>query len=254
MDISLSYELLALLFFVALIAGIIDSLAGGGGLIVLPVLLLAQIPPIHALATNKLQGACGTLTASLMLWHKKAVSWKAIRWGFLASLIGSTLGTITVLFIDVTLLEWLIPVVLISTAAYFLLSKPPTDSVSNAKLSEKSFTLGVIPSIGFYDGLLGPGTGSFFSAAHVAFLGNTIVQATARSKWLNFASNIASLLIFIVSGQVLWVIGGVMIAGQIIGASIGSRLILSKGAVIIRPLIVITCLMMCTYFIVNKPQ
>ncbi len=252
MEIALSSELLLLFFFVALIAGVIDSLAGGGGLIVLPVLLIAQIPPLQALATNKLQGTFGTLTASLTLWYKRAIVWHEIRWGVLASLIGSTLGTITVLFIDVEWLEWLIPIVLISTASYFLLSNTHATHNSQPKISNKAFHLSIIPSIGFYDGLLGPGTGSFFSFAHVALLGKSIVQATVRAKWLNFASNIASLVIFIVGGQVLWLVGGVMIAGQIIGANIGSHLILSKGNVIIRPLIVVTCFAMCAYFLWGK--
>jgi uncharacterized membrane protein YfcA len=252
MELALSYDVLALLFAVAIITGIIDTLAGGGGLIVLPTLLILQIPPLQALATNKLQGSFGTLTASLTLLHKKAVRWKSIRIAFVASLIGSAIGTIAVHFIDTSLLEWLIPIVLISIAGYFLMAKNQPHTKNKTPTSQRRYLLGIVPSIGFYDGFLGPGTGSFFTVAHVALMKKTIVEATVNAKLLNFASNIASLLLFIASGQVLWVIGGVMIVGQIIGASIGSRLILAKGAIIIRPLIVVTCLSMCAYFIWDK--
>ncbi|MFT5116682.1 MAG: putative membrane protein YfcA [Kiritimatiellia bacterium] len=252
MELTLSYDIIALLFFVALIAGVIDTLAGGGGLIVLPTLLILQIPPLQALATNKLQGSFGTFTASLTLLHKKALHWKSIRIAFVASLIGSAIGTIAVHFIDTSLLEWLIPIVLISIAGYFLMAKNNPHTKNKTPTSQRRYLLGIVPCIGFYDGFLGPGTGSFFTVAHVVLMKQTIIEATVNAKLLNFSSNIASLLLFIASGQVLWIIGGVMIAGQIIGASIGSRLILAKGAIIIRPLIVITCLSMCTYFIWNK--
>jgi uncharacterized protein len=252
MELIISIDILVLLFCVALIAGIIDTLAGGGGLIVLPILLLLQIPPLQALATNKLQGSFGTLTASLTLWNKKAISWPSIKSAFIASLVGSAIGTTAVHFIDTTYLEWLIPLVLITTAIYFISLKASTSEYKPAKISHQHYTFGVVPAIGFYDGFLGPGTGSFFSGANVALMGQAIIQATANAKCLNFASNIASLTLFIVSGKILWLVGGVMIAGQIVGASIGSRLILSKGNTIIRPLIVMTSMAMCAYFIWNK--
>lgn len=252
MEFITGYDIALLLFFVAMLAGIIDTLAGGGGLLVLPTLLILQIPPLHALATNKLQGSFGTLTASLTVWHKKAIQWHDIKWAFLASLIGAGVGTLAVHFINTHYLEWLIPVVLASIALYFLLSKNVGTQSSPEKISQRRYLTTVVPTIGFYDGFLGPGTGSFFSAANVALMGRTIISATANAKCLNFASNIASLIVFIASGKVLWLVGGLMIVGQIVGASIGSRLLLSKGHFIIRPLIVITCFAMCSYFIWNK--
>lgn len=252
MELTLSLELLSLLFVVAIVAGIIDTLAGGGGLIVLPTLLVAQVPVLNALATNKLQGSFGTLTASINLWRKKAITWSEIKIAFYASLVGSAIGTIGVHFIDASLLEWCIPVVLILIACYFFVAKNAGKEESTPIISQRRYHYGVVPAIGGYDGVLGPGTGSFFSFANVALMGKTITQATVHAKFLNFASNIASLIIFIASGKIIWLIGGVMIAGQIIGALIGSRLILSKGQMIIRPLIIITCLSMCAYFLFNK--
>ncbi len=252
MELSFSYDVILLLFFIAIIAGTIDTLAGGGGLLTLPTLLILNIPPLAALATNKVQSSSGTLTASLTLLHKRAVSWRSIRRAFLASATGAAAGTIFVLIINADWLEWLIPVVLVSIAIYFLCYSNTVSGNHNPKISSSAYLYGIVPSIGFYDGTLGPGTGSFFSSVHNGLLGQNIVEATARAKCLNFASNIASVIVFIFSGQILWLVGGVMIIGQIIGASIGSRLILSNGQIIIRPLTVIMCFCMCGYFLWNK--
>ena len=252
MEWSISIELLALLFFVAIIAGVIDTLAGGGGLIVLPTLLLTQMPILTALATNKLQGSSGTLTASLTLLRQQAIRWSQIRSAFYASLLGSAIGTLVVHLIDTDILEWCIPAILILIAGYFLVSKNAGQKTQTAKISQRRYLFGVVPAIGCYDGVLGPGTGSFFSFANVALMGKTMTQATVEAKFLNFASNISSLIIFIASGHIAWLVGGVMIVGQVIGASIGSRLILSKGQTLIRPLLIITCVLMCGYFLFNK--
>lgn len=252
MEFSLTYEIVLILFFVAMIAGIIDTIAGGGGLLVLPTFLLLNIPPLAALATNKLQACAGTLTASLTLRHKRAVRWHSVRPAFLASAIGSILGTALVLVINTDWLEWFIPAVLVGIAIYFMCSSNTRTESHPPKISRQTYLYGIVPGIGFYDGVLGPGTGSFFSFANNALMGQPIVEATARAKFLNFASNITSLVVFIWSGQILWLVGAVMIIGQIIGASIGSRLMLSKGNQIIRPLTIMMCLCMCGYFLWNK--
>jgi len=251
-ELTVSIDILSVLFVVAIIAGIIDTLAGGGGLIVLPTLLIVQLPVLNALATNKLQGTFGTLTASITLWRKKAIRWTDIRTAFYASLVGSAVGTTVVHFIDASLLEWCIPVVLIIIACYFFIASNAGQKETDAMMSKRHYHYGIVPTIGAYDGVLGPGTGSFFSFANVAFMGKTLTQATVHAKFLNFASNIASLIIFIASGNIVWLIGAVMIVGQVIGALIGSRLILSKGQIVIRPLIIVTCLAMCIYFLMNK--
>jgi uncharacterized membrane protein YfcA len=183
---------------------------------------------------------------------KKIVTWQALCFAFVTSLIGSALGTILVHFVNTDLLTSLIPVVLISIALYFgmikqagLTGKPPV-------VSNKQYQLIVVPFIGFYDGFFGPGTGSIFTFANVALMGRTIIKATADAKCLNLASNIGSLMIFIVSGHISWIIGGIMLVGQVIGARLGSYVVLHHGQQWIRPLIVSICILMCIKLIVER--
>ena len=109
------------------------------------------------------------------------------------------------------------------------------------RISQKTYERTFAPFIGFYDGYFGPGTGTFFSLSQVVLRGRDLVQATARAKLLNFATNIASLIFFILGGQVVWVVGLVMMLGQIIGAYLGSHMVVKGGAKFIRPVIVIVC-------------
>lgn len=239
---SISLELLALLFGVAATAGCIDALAGGGGLITIPALLATGISPTQALATNKLQGTGGSFTAALYFVQRGVINLKEMRFAILCTFVGSVLGTILVQRVDTSLLSSLIPVLLIAIALYFFFAKNTEDG--DQKISLHSFALSAGFGVGFYDGFFGPGTGSFFAAAFVALLGYAIPKATAHAKVLNFTSNIASLLFFILGGQVVWSLGLVMIAGQFLGARIGARMVLTRGQQIIRPLIVIVSVIM----------
>ena len=117
---------------------------------------------------------------------------------------------------------------------------------------KKSFNTTVVPVIGFYDGLFGPGTGSFFSLANVALRGEQIVQATAKAKAFNFASNIASAVVFILGGKVVWSVGLAMMIGQVIGATFGSKVMISHGARLIRPIIVTVCFLMVIRYLWDK--
>lgn len=243
---ELELSLLLILGGVALLAGFIDTLAGGGGLLTLPALLLAGLNPVQALATNKLQGTFGSGMATFMLLRRRrfAETLAGLRRPFLWSLGGSALGTVLVQLTDSDALQVLVPVVLAVIALYFLFS-PGAGSVTRApRLSARLYERTVVPVIGFYDGFFGPGTGSFFSLTGVALRGQDLITATAQAKALNFASNIASLTLFVVGGKVLWVTGAVMIVGQVAGAWLGSHAVLRGGARLIRPLIVLVCLAM----------
>lgn len=242
-----------MLFFAAMIAGFVDAIAGGGGLITIPVLLLAQVPPLHALATNKLQGSFGSLTASMMVLRRYLVTWSDVRLLFFCSLIGAGLGAYGVQFVKLEILDVMIPLVLISIALYFLLAPREAGAITRVpRISGAMYHSFVVPGIGFYDGMFGPGTGSFFSLSGVALRGQDLVTATAYAKVLNFASNVASLVVFIVAGKVMWAIGGVMIAGQVIGAWSGSHVMVRGGTRLIRPMIVIVCLMMLVRYLWQK--
>lgn len=252
MDVLLSPEVLAMLFAAATIAGFVDAIAGGGGLITIPVLLLAQVPPLHALATNKLQGSFGSLTASVMALRRGLVKWSEMRALFVASLIGAGLGAWAVQFVRAQTLDVVIPFVLVSIALYFLLA-PGAGAIDSApRMKPGAYRGVVVPGIGFYDGMFGPGTGSFFSLAGVALRGQNLVTATAQAKLLNFASNIASLAVFIAGGKVLWIAGAAMICGQVAGAWAGSHAMVRGGTKLIRPMIVTVCFVMLGRYLWQK--
>jgi uncharacterized membrane protein YfcA len=252
MNFVLSPEILLVLFIAALIAGFVDAIAGGGGLITIPVLLLAGVPPLSALATNKLQGTFGSLTAATMMMRKGLVRFPDVRVLFFCSLFGAAIGTLTVQFIDARTLDMVIPIVLSCIALYFLLAPGAGAVDSQPRIAEATYRSTVVPAIGFYDGLFGPGTGSFFSLAGVALRGQNLIAATANAKVLNFASNIASLTVFVIGGKVLWAAGGVMILGQMMGAWGGAHAVVRGGTRLIRPMIVTVCLVMLGRYLWQK--
>jgi uncharacterized protein len=252
MDFALSPELLAMLFAAAAIAGFIDAIAGGGGLITIPVLLLVQLPPLHALATNKLQASSGSFTASLMVIRRGLVQWHDAKSLFVASLIGSAAGTVAVQFMQTQTLDIVIPVVLIVIGLYFLLAPHAGAIAKKPRLGRGLYRSTVVPVIGCYDGMFGPGTGSFFSLAGVALRGQNLITATANAKVLNFASNIASLTVFVLGGKVVWTAGAAMVAGQVIGAWGGSHAMLRGGTKLIRPMIVTVCAVMLGRYLWQK--
>lgn len=245
----LAPEILLLLFFVALIAGCIDTLAGGGGLIVLPALILAGLSPLQALGTNKLQGSMGTCTATLMMLRHRRVEWSAVKLLMLAAFSGAASGSIVVQFIDPGFLAFVIPVVLIGIGIYFLFAGKLLETRTQARVGTRTYRNAVVPAIGAYDGMFGPGTGSFFALAGVALQGRTLLDATATAKTLNFATNIASLLVFLVAGQIAWAAGLVMMAGQAAGAWLGSHILFRINPQYLRIAIVLVCLaMLARYF------
>ena len=242
--VEIGWQILAMLFVVAIIAGWVDTVAGGGGLIALPALLLAGVPPAAALATNKLQGSAGTLTASIYFIRKKTVDLNAFRWPIVATFVGSVFGSWLVLTIDYSQLIKIIPFFLISMGMYFLFSPSISDEQAKNKITIGIFSLCMAPLLGFYDGFFGPGTGSFMALALVLLLGYGLPKATAHAKILNFVSNISSLGYFVIFGEVFWLVGLVMIVGQFMGALLGAKMIIKKGTAMIRPIVVIMCTLM----------
>lgn len=236
-----SPELLLLLLVVATLAGCLDTLAGGGGLITLPALMLAGVPPLQALATNKLQGSMGTATASFMMLRHKRVAWQDVRAPMLTAFAGAAGGSTLVQLLDTSRLDVVIPVVLLVIAGYFLASGRLLEQVHPVRMPPALFRATVVPLIGFYDGMFGPGTGSVYSLAGVALQGQKLLQATAVAKTLNFATNLASLLVFLAGGHIVWQAGVVMMLGQLCGAWIGSHLLFRLRVLYLRLLIVLMC-------------
>ena len=236
-----SIEILSLLFLVAVIAGLLDTLAGGGGLISIPVLILSGVPPLAALGTNKLQGSMGTATASYMMLKNKKINWDNVKYLMLTAFIGAGLGTVAVQFINTDVLTFVIPIVLLFIAIYFLISPKLIKTQGKPRLSNQKYKYIIIPFIGYYDGMFGPGTGSFFALSGVSCRGHDLITSTATAKPLNFATNIASLIVFILAGHVVWVIGILMMLGQVVGAWLGSHLLFKINPAYLRVIVVLMC-------------
>ena len=239
MDLSL--EVIALLVLVAVLAGFIDAIAGGGGLIVLPALLAAGVPPLAALATNKIQGSFGTASATWSFWRAGRIDFRLIAWPLAATVAGAVLGAMAVSLIDSYWLLLALPILLVAVALYFLFGPKASDEDSRARISVAAYAP-VAFCIGFYDGFFGPGTGSFFALSLVTLLGMGLTRATAHTKALNFTSNFVSVIVLALGGHVLWMLGAAMAVGQVIGGRFGSHAAMRFGPRLIRPLLVVISL------------
>jgi uncharacterized membrane protein YfcA len=218
-----------ILFAVGIVAGTVDSIAGGGGLITVPALLSAGLPPAMALGTNKLQSTFGSFSATHYHYSKKTFDPSKIKALILFTFLGSALGTFLIQTMDPSMLNKAIPFMLMGFAVYFSLSPRLGDVDSHQRMHYTAFSVAMGSVIGFYDGFFGPGTGSFWALAFVSLLGFNLSKATAHSKVLNFVSNITSLAVFLMGGKIIWTVGLLMGAGQFIGARIGSHLVIKKG-------------------------
>ncbi len=232
-------DIFLILFSVAFVAGLIDTIAGGGGLLTIPALLYVGIPPAAALATNKLQGTFGSFTAATYFIRKKMVNIREMKLMIMITFIGAVLGGFALLQIDASILKHVIPVLLILIGFYFLFSPNIGSMDKEKRISVILFSFTLAFGVGFYDGFFGPATGSFFAIGFIALLGFNLTKATAHAKVLNFASNISSLCFFMFFGKIYWSIGLCMGVGQMCGALIGAKLVLKNGPKIIRPIIVI---------------
>ena len=225
---------LVILFFSGIMAGFIDSIAGGGGIITLPALLAVGIPPHQALATNKLQSSFGSFTSAFNYARLGLMNPKELVVGVIFTLIGAAIGAIVVQQFKADSLVSLIVVMLVVIFIYTLLTPKLGAQKAEHKMPHALFYTLFGLALGFYDGFFGPGTGSFWTMALVLLIGLDLKAATAQTKLFNFTSNIVSLSVFIYSGLVIWVAGLVMGVGQIIGAFIGSSLVSKKEVKFIR--------------------
>lgn len=236
---------------VGLVAGFIDAIAGGGALLTVPALLLAGLDPVTALATNKLQSSFGSGSAAFAFARRGLIDFRASWPLAAAAFIGACLGVEAIRYAPLALLSALLPVLLILMAVYFGFSPKLSDTDAKARLTRSGFA-GVAAAIGFYDGVFGPGTGSFLMLAFVLLLGYGVVKAAAHTKLLNFTSNIAALMLFGLSGHILVLVGLAMGAGQFIGAQAGSHLAIRHGARLVRPLLVLVCCAMAIRLMLDR--
>ena len=238
----LPFWTLAAFFGTGLAAGFVDSIAGGGGLITLPVVLSAGLPPQLALGTNKLQACFGSSSAAVHHARAGTVSLRDCVRGVIFTVAGATAGTLLVNQLNPAFLKQFIPVVLVVIVLCMLLRPELGDADLHPRMTRERFYLVAGLVLGFYDGFLGPGTGTFWTMAFMVGLGFNMTRATGYTKVMNCASNVVSLVLFAAAGKVLYGAGAVMGAGQLIGARIGSGMVIRRGARFIRPIFIVMAL------------
>ncbi|OIK13141.1 hypothetical protein BIV60_14580 [Bacillus sp. MUM 116] len=258
MPFDLDLSVLILLIVFGFLAAFIDSVVGGGGLIALPALLFTGLTPAAAVATNKLAGSIGSLTSTIMFYRSGEIQLKSVYKLFPLTFFGSMIGAWTVHLMDPTLLKPLMLVMLASVAIYTIFKKDWGSISTYKKLSTYHYIIFAISifAIGFYDGFLGPGTGSFLMFAFL-MIGFDFLKAAGNAKFLNFGSNIAALIMFIYLGQVHYAYGIPMGLAQIAGSIYGSKFAIKRGSGYVRTLfIIVTFLLLAKntydYFLTHK--
>ncbi len=238
---ELEFWMIAFLCLAYFSGGFVDSIAGGGGLIIVPSFLLTGIPPDFILGTNKFCVSFGTFSSMLMYARHKAILWKLATLGVPAAMLGGYLGAEAILLFDSEIVSKLILFLLPVGAVLTLL--PKKTYVESKELGTKElYILGPLICfvLGFYDGFFGPGTGSFFILAFHFVLGMNLLNASATTKVFNFMTGIGSLVAFIMNGKVLFVLAIPLIISNILGNVIGSRLALRIGAPFIQKILLVS--------------
>jgi uncharacterized membrane protein YfcA len=222
-------------------AGFVDAIAGGGGLLTVPALLAAGVPPVSMLATNKLQSSFGTAVACANYARKGHVDFKAMAVPVAATFTGSVAGAVLVQRLGAGVLAGLVPVLLIAMAGYFLFSPKMSEVDQHKLISVRAYSI-IGAAIGFYDGFFGPGAGAFYMLSLITLLGLGLIRATGHTKLLNLTSNVAALITLSFGGHMLWMLGGCMAVANMAGGQLGSMTAMKHGSRIIKPLLVIVSL------------
>jgi uncharacterized membrane protein YfcA len=257
---DLSWEWYPVLFATGLVAGWVDAIAGGGGLLTVPMLLATGLEPQVALGTNKFQSSLGTTMATVQYARHGLLRWRDVAPGVAATAVGALAGAFCVSRMDSQILRPVIPGLLIGIATWLALkpdlgreSRPSAlagallrwrasgpgggwISADAASETRNLFAMGVGLLLGFYDGFFGPGTGTFWTMAGLLLMGWNLLTATAHTKAMNLASNLSSLAFFLAAGQVRFGEGVAMALGQMIGGRLGAGVAVRGGASLIRPI------------------
>ncbi|MFZ2177156.1 MAG: TSUP family transporter [Rhodococcus sp. (in: high G+C Gram-positive bacteria)] len=229
----------AVLLTAAAAAGWVDAVVGGGGLILIPALFLVapNLTPQATLATNKLTAFTGTSAAVLTFARHLPMNWRLLVPAGLLAAVASALGAATVSLIDKDVFIPLIMVVLVGVAVFVTLRPQLGTMLAKDRPTQRKFTAVVLLSaglFGFYDGLFGPGTGTFLIISFATFLGTEFVRSAAMAKVINLGSNLGALVFFAATGHVLWALGLTMAICNVAGAVTGSRMALRRGSGFVR--------------------
>lgn len=229
----------AILIFAGCLAGYIDTIAGGSGLITLPAFLMAGLPPHIALGTNKLAGTLSVGNAARIFIKKKIFQPRYWPAAMIATFSGGVTGTLLVQLVSGAFLKQFLPVIILGLGFYVAIPKqyPPLTQTHYQPKRFSSSVLGVI--LGFYDGFIGPGVGSFWAVALMGFYKIPLVEATGVAKLMNFLSNAAALITFIIFGAVDYPLGLMVGAAMMLGSFLGAQSAIRWGAPLVRPLFLI---------------
>ncbi len=241
-EMVLSFEVFLIVCPLVFLAGLVDAIAGGGGLISLPAYLIAGIPPHFAIGTNKLSSAVGTTVSAARYIKNKFVDWPIAIPCVVLALIGSSLGANLVLLIDESIIRYMLVGLLPFIAIYLLWGKKAQVPEEKKNLPRKNVVIiACIASfiIGTYDGFYGPGTGSFLILVYTAFAKMDIRIASGNTKLVNLASNISALVTFILHGKIIFLLGITAAVFSIAGHYIGAGLVIKNGYKIVRPVILV---------------
>jgi uncharacterized membrane protein YfcA len=235
---DLTWQLVGLLALAGLSAGFVDAVVGGGGLIQLPALLvgLPNATPANILATNKLGSICGTTISSATYYRRVRPDPRTFIPLMALAFVGSAIGAFVASNIPKSAFEPIVLVALVVVGGYVLF-RPTLGQVSALRFSGHRHTAAAMATglaVGFYDGALGPGTGSFFVISLVGLLGYNFLEASAKARMANWATNLAALAVFVPQGAVLWGIGLTMGLANLLGGYLGARLAVSRGAGFVR--------------------
>lgn len=229
------------------LAGLVDAIGGGGGLISLPAYLIAGVPVHQAIATNKLSSTCGTTLATIRFIKNKLVNYKLAIPSVISAIIGSSIGARLSMKMDERIMEYVLFAVL-PVAAFIVLNKKMFKDNPEAELllNKKTYITAIAAAfiIGMYDGFYGPGTGTFLIIAFTVFAGMSVGCANAQAKVINLTTNITSLVIFIMGGQVLFTLGIAAAISNMIGGYIGAGLVMKKGSKIVKPTIILVLVLL----------
>ena len=247
MEPVLDISMWLILCGIGLIAGFIDAIAGGGGMLTVPTLLTSGLPPHIALGTNKLAATFGSFTASYTFYKKRLFNPVFWKYSIISTAIGAVLGTVIVSHLSTEFLDKVLPIVIVLTGIYALLAKNLNSEQLNLpekskKLTQKQLSQGLI--LGFYDGVAGPGTGAFWTASSSALYKINILLSSGLARSTNFVSNFCSLLTFIYLGYVNVLLGLSMGIFIMIGSWIGARSAIKYGNKFIRPVFICVVLVM----------
>ena len=231
----LDTSMMVLLALTAALAGFVDAIAGGGGLIMMPALFSVGLPPHIVLGTNKLISSCGTALAAIAYIQKGLFKPRFWLSCIGATLVGSILGAVTIRYLDASLIKKAMPLIIFAVAIYLLIPKKHPDPTVSATPAPRLPQTAAGIGMGFYDGFVGPGTGTFWTVIALRIFRQEIVQAAGLARFMNLVSNIAALTAFALLGSVNWQLGLLLGLANIVGGYIGAHSAIRFGAPFIRP-------------------